>query len=288
MKRLLYLLITFCIVNSSLSQTLNNTNEYIFDISSLNPAATGIQQSALHLYYGQKLAGIKEAPKTQSIRFQKQFAENTGIGFGLYNTLSGPSGSTAFYLSYAHIMKLNKKVRLALGIKGEVRSVFLDEKKLVLDNPNDNAIDGEFHRNILPEASTGLYVYANKWSVGFAVANLYGNEIYSKRAVKDSIIPYSFLLHGDYAITMTKIRFIPQIKAEYQAQKEILINANLLAVFQQQFIVGASINSAKSIAIISGVISEKLHLNYVYTFPPSNMHSQIKGSHELILSFQLK
>ena len=284
MKEKSLILILFLFANCLFAQT-TFTNEYIFDKSSINPAATALSANSFSLYYNTKLVGINDAPKTQKIAIQSFVSENTALGFSIYNQEKGVTGKTAFQFKYAYQLKLNEKLKLSLGLQSEVQSVYFDESALVLANPEDDAITGEFHRDMVPEASSGLVLYTNKMNFGFSVANLFGNEIYSRKVGKESI-PLAYISYLDYKLSVNSFEFTPSVVVLQAADYPLITQINLNIKYNK-FMFGGAVSNSKSVSVISGLQSGKMIFNYIYSTPSALNTKMAKGGNEIRVQFLL-
>jgi len=284
MKEKNIILVLLLFANCLFAQT-NFTNEYILDKSSINPAATALSVNSFSLYYNAKLVGINNAPKTQKIDVQSFVSENTAIGFSIFNQKKGVSGKTAFQFKYAYQLKLNEKLELSLGLQSEVQSVYLDETALMLGNPEDDAITGELHRDIVPEASSGFVLYTNKMNFGFSVANLFGNEIYSRKVEKEDI-PFTYISYLDYTLSVNNFEFTPSLLVLQAADYPLISQLNLNIKYNK-LMIGGAVNNSKSVSVISGIQSGKMIFNYIYSTPTALNTTLVKGSNEIRIQFLL-
>lgn len=284
MKEKNIILVLLVFTNCLFAQT-TITNEYIFDKSSINPAATALSANSFSLYYNAKLIGVNDAPKTQKIDIQSFVSENTAIGFSIFNQKKGVSGKTAFQFKYAYQLKLNKKLKLSLGLQSAVQSVSFDETALVLGNPEDNAITGELHRDIVPEASGGFALYTNKVNFGFSVVNLFGNEVYSRK-VENEAVSFTYISYLDYILSVSNFEFIPSVLV-LQAADYPLISQFNLNVKYNKFMIGGAISNSKSVSVISGIQSGKMIFNYIFSSPTSLNNTLVKGGNEIRIQFLL-
>ena len=162
----------------------------------------------------------------------------------------------------------------------------LDETKFVLDQNNDNAISGGVQKRINSQSSSGIYLSASKWSVGFSVFNLINNEnVYEKRINKEN--NFCFNIYTDYHYNLNEnIQFLPSVLFEKEASIPPKLDVNILAKFNERFNIGTSYNSVKTIAVILGVKSNQIEINYIHTIPNSSTANFIKGTNELLLIYQ--
>ncbi|MBC8265465.1 MAG: type IX secretion system membrane protein PorP/SprF [Flavobacteriales bacterium] len=286
MIRKIKILILFLgFVFSSFSQTEFSGLQYIFNPSIINPAAITTKNMSLQMYYRNQLSGIEQAPQTQFISFKASLEPTTSILVGLHNTTAGPSSIGGIQLGFAHIINL-KKVKLSFGLQGELRRMMLDETKFVLEQENDDAISYNLQKRINAQSSAGVYLLANKWSIGFSTFNLINNkDVYTKIINKEKYL--SFNIYADYSYSWkNKIKFIQSIMFEKDDIKPSKIDINFITKFNDRINLGVTYSTLKSIAVILGIQSNQLEINYIHTIPNSSTSNFLKGTNELLLIYK--
>ena len=277
-KRILILLLFSNII-------LAQSNEYLFDLSSINPASLAIENNSISLYYSNKLVGINSAPKHQKVSYQSYIDKNTTIGVSLISQTKGPSGSTSFSFSYAHHINLSKKTRLALGLQPEVQSAYFDEKNLLTGEGNDNAISGELHQEILPNAASGAFLYTSKFNLGLSATNLFGNNIYSRKVGAKS--PILYLTYFNYKLTLHKIEVNLGSMLNLSDNYPVVSRFHLKSSYQN-FTVGATLDNLNSFGIMTGFTSGKMIFYYIHSTPQEINNTISIGSNEIKIIYLLQ
>ena len=133
-KKIIFVLI---LINSKFLFAQSN-NEYLFDLSAINPAAIVVESSSISLFHSKKLSGIKDAPLTQNIRWNNSFGESNAIALNVQSLKKGVSGIILYEFSYAFTAKVFQKNKLTLGLSSSLNTVYIDESLLVSGSDNDN------------------------------------------------------------------------------------------------------------------------------------------------------
>jgi len=159
------------------AQPLARYNLYPFNPDFSNPAATGLTSClVLNATDMHQWAGIADAPNVQSFSIQKgmQFSKTKrhGLGANLVRDINGPSKSFGGELLYSFHMLIgrNRATWLSLGLSGNIEQRRLDESSFspVFDPSITGGIVQEFTYN----ASSGVYLYNDRYFAGFALYNL--------------------------------------------------------------------------------------------------------------------
>jgi len=102
------IIVVLILINSKFLFAQSN-NEYLFDLSAINPAAIVVESSSISLFHSKKLSGIKDAPLTQNIRWKNSFGESNAIALNVQSLKKGVSGIMTYEFSYAFTAKVFAK-----------------------------------------------------------------------------------------------------------------------------------------------------------------------------------
>src|SRR6185503_5472558 len=137
---------------------------YMYNTLWLNPAYAGTRglPTVTGIHRSQWLS-FDGAPQDQSFTIHAPLtSKKFGVGLSMINDKIGPTKSTWIALDFAYHLKLNKKARLAVGLKGLVNIFRNNVSELKLDNQNDLAFSNNV-KTVLPNAGAGLYYYTSKF-----------------------------------------------------------------------------------------------------------------------------
>jgi type IX secretion system PorP/SprF family membrane protein len=175
--REIVLFVLFFIMSSMNAQPMAQYNLYPYNPDFANPAATGISNclemiaTEMHQWLG-----IADAPTIQSFSIQqgRQFSRTKkhGLGANLVRDANGPSKSLGGELIYSfHILiARGRSTWLSFGLSGSVEQRKLDESGF--SPVYDPRITGGIDRELVYNASSGIYLYNKKCFAGAAMYNL--------------------------------------------------------------------------------------------------------------------
>lgn len=279
------ILILVCFIFCS---TLFAQNKYPFGIlnySTINPAAVGINNSSIGVYYGTPFSGIVGAPKYQLINFQKNYGDKTGIGLLFDSYTSGPSSFLNVNFSYSHYMKLNAKLSLSLGLSAGIKLFSIDESSFILNDQSDNAISGNLRKEQFSNANTGLVLMNKNWQFGVSVNNLINSELFSTTTDKNELNKPNTISYFNYRFKLENFDINPSALVNLDlAHFSYLMDFNVLIDYRG-IQMGTSLRNMERITIISGIKKNSLHLNYAYSFPSSSINNLLSGGQHLIVNF---
>lgn len=158
------------------SQQLPVLQQYILQPSLLNPAITGSAEcSRFNLIDRHQWLGFAGAPKTQILTAESAFISGTrshGLGLHLHNDINGAQKQIGGNIIYAYHFYLNRRktIRMGLGLAGTIYQLALDERDF--SNINDPVVSWSITREFNFDASTGVYIYHDKFFAGLSAVQL--------------------------------------------------------------------------------------------------------------------
>jgi type IX secretion system PorP/SprF family membrane protein len=159
------------------AQPLARYNLYPHNPNFSNPAATGLTNcTEFNATDMHQWVGIKDAPTLQSLNIQKgkhiSKSKKHGLGVNVVRDINGLSKSLGGELIYSfHVLVgKNRTSWLSLGLSGNVEQRSLDESGF---SPiYDPLVTGSLNQEIVYNASSGFYLYNEKYFAGLAIYNL--------------------------------------------------------------------------------------------------------------------
>jgi type IX secretion system PorP/SprF family membrane protein len=260
-------------------------NEYLFDLSSINPGAIAIKNTSISLFYSTKLIGIDKSPAYQQLNYQGMISENTAIGIHVLSETKGESGNTAFHFSYAHQLKVNQSFRLALGLQSEFNSSFIHESDYVVVDFNDIFISESKYQEYYQNASTGVFLYSKKTNIGLSVSNLFRTNIYSRKINDKSEMNYMAYLN--YNIFSKKIIIDIGGIVDYVKNERFISSIHLKSNYKRLFF-GSNVTNLGSVGIFTGFKTGKLEFYYLRSTPKKLNNTIVLGANEIKIIYILK
>ncbi len=158
------------------SQQLPIYQQYLLQPSLINPAITGSEKcSRFNLIDRHQWFGFKDAPKTQILIAESTLTDGVrahGLGLHLYNDINGAQKQLGGNFGYSFHFYLNRRktLKIGLGLSGSVYQLALDERDF--SNIPDPIINRNITREFNLDASTGVYIYHDKFFAGFSAVQL--------------------------------------------------------------------------------------------------------------------
>jgi type IX secretion system PorP/SprF family membrane protein len=226
------------------SQQLPVMQKYILQPSLLNPAITGsIECSRFKMTDRHQWLGFGGAPKTQTLIAETTLTprgstSSHGIGLHLHNDINGAQKQLGANVIYAFHVYLNRRktLKLGLGLSGTVYQQALDQRNfspLPTTSFPDPAINGNIIREFNFDASTGVYIYHDKFFAGISAVQLL--------PYTSSFNPYtntrSFYFYSGTNLSSrrTDFTFIPSILYCFNKEDEMQIDFNPGIVYKESY-----------------------------------------------------
>jgi type IX secretion system PorP/SprF family membrane protein len=304
MKNILaWLFITGCSV-AGFSQQPAQYSLYMLNKYAFNPAYAGMDNSlSLTGVYRNQWTGLDGNPVTQNLNAHMPlYIAGGGIGVGMENESLGSWKQTAFSLSYAYQAQVGKSGILSMGAGAGLVQRQLDGKKVktpgtIFDDEErpiehqDPYLDTRIESGAGPTAHAGIFYQGEKLEIGISAINILGNELnlsglnYEQERTWFLYTGYRFDLGRNLTVHPSIL-----VKSDiWQTQTDF----SVLARYQENIFLGASFRGYNSESVDAMVLtgglklSEKISLAYAYDIGLSNLNNTNKGSHELLLNYNL-
>ena len=293
MKKILLSILIIACAKLGLSQQLPYFSQYMFNNYFINPAVAGSEENAvLSLSLRNQWLGFKGAPSTQTLSIHGSQNQRTGLGALFFNDRTGLLSITGMQVSFAHHFQLNNTAKLSLGLSGMFYQHAVDKDNIKLGDPDDNAVQGEKERTMVPDATFGLYYYADKFHLGFSIPQLIQsrlgfNELTGSLKL-NTLVRHYFLTGGGYKFEVNEDFDIePSVLIKTIAQGPVQIDLNAKVTYKKSLWLGVSYRNKESMILMLGALKNNFTFGYSYDITLTNMRNHSSGSHELYLGMKL-
>ena len=309
------LLVTVVVQSQTVQQyTMYNQNHYL-----INPAAAGNENFAdIRSGYRQQWSGLKEAPKTyylsgHTVLNRPKRYEHSAIRIsdtwrkparkpmvkhavgGLVNTSKfGAFNRVEASGSYALHLPLNKDISISMGLSAGINSFSFDENKAKVLYSNDPIYDSYANsdRSTKLNASTGVYIYSDKFFAGYAAQQLIQNEIglsNIKLVTGGERFDLHHMLMGGYNFDLTNdFRLTPSLLLKQVGNNPLSYDINTFLTYKQFLSFGAGYRSTDAVsAMFSLQINNLIKIGYSYDYITSDIREVSSGSNELFIGFTI-
>jgi len=322
MKKWLLLLILCANVRLYAQQRPQYT-QYLLNSYLLNPALSGIENyTDVKLGYRQQWAGLQDAPKTafisahwalgdeylwaNALSFEtdgndprsRSYTQNYtaspahhGLGFLAVSDKAGQLSTTTFDISYAYHLQLNNQLNLSLGVAGGISRVAIDINALLLENPQDPALNNAANARLFPDLSVGTWLYGANFFSGLSIQQVLpqklsfsGDEQYNT----GKQVAHVFLNSGYKFYLAEDLNITPSVLFKYIPHVPISVDLNVKMGFKDRIWIGAGYRKQDALNMMAGFnINHLFNLSYSYDVTTSTLNQASKGSHEIVLGLLL-
>jgi type IX secretion system PorP/SprF family membrane protein len=273
-------------------------SQYMFNPFSINPAYAGSRNSMSGVVLGrQQWTGIEGAPRTGSFALHSPFkGKNFALGFNAFSEKIGPSNNTGAFLTYAYHLKMGPG-KLSLGLRGGFFST-ASLGTLVYFNPTDIHSGDNLPTEVSPNFDFGAYYYTNKFYAGFSAAHLNSRSVSASAgsslnsgttsALVSELNRHYMLSTGLAMVANPNVVVKPSLLIKYVDGAPINIDVNTSVLLNKVFWIGLSYRTSKSLVMILEYnITDYARLGYAYDYAVGPLRTQLGGSHEIFLGFDL-
>lgn len=264
--------------------------QYFYNKLVLNPAYAGSRDaiSATALYRTQWV-GFDGAPKTQSFSIHAPvFSENIGLGLSFIHDEIGITDNMTINGAYAFRINFDKG-RLALGINGQIKRLFIDWKSSNPLEVLDNSIPYANTVTYLPNFGAGVYYDTEEYYLGLSVPHLIENklEFESENTTVETRARQRRHFFGMAGLIMPiadDVEFQPSVLAKYVTNAPMSVDINASFIFYESLLTGITYRTGDSFdMIIQLFLKNNLRIGYAHDFNTSQLTDYHNGTHEIML-----
>lgn len=288
MKRLILTGLLGCFLLKAEAQQTPLNSQYMFNSLVLNPAVAGTKEDRIifRLQNRNQWVGLKGAPVTQTASGHT-LLEPISVGVGAYiiNDVVGPTHQTGLQTTYSYHFQVSPSSNMSLGLGLGLIQYRVEGADLTTDEPGDNAILSATEPHILPDASFGMLYYGENYYAGLAIPHLIGGKIKDT----DFRLSQHYMLMGGTVFEATDdIKVEPSLLVRFVSPVPFSVDINSKVIFRETFWAGLSYRTSDAVVIMAGLqLAEKFHFGYSYDLTTSSLSQYSKGSHEVMLGFDL-
>lgn len=288
MKQILLIALTLIIGYNSYAQQIVTPSMYLENQYSINPAVAGTSNfNPLVMSYRKLWTGIDGSPLTQSLNSHIALKENVGLGCKLFNSSTGPLSRTGVEGTYSYKISLKDGSRLSFGLSLLLYEYRLEKSLLVVENPDDNAINLSSEKLIIPDASFGVYYYKEDYYVGLAIPQLFNRKVdlMNKRKLDERQVRHYFL-NGGYIYRVNK-DYTVEPNALFKFIEAGVFQAELGArvIYKKDYWGGIAFRTQDALIIMGGIKKERFSCGYAYDYTLSQIGKFTDGTHELMFIY---
>jgi type IX secretion system PorP/SprF family membrane protein len=324
MRRFLYLLIVFTLgAQFVAAQQKPQYTQYVFNNFLLNPAVSGIENyTDVKAGYRSQWTGLQGAPVTSYLTVNaplgsgftqgdatafpsdgenplgRSYTQNYtaaaphhGIGFMVVSDQAGAITQTNIDATYAYHLGLTDQINLAVGVSAGVNHINLNTSILVLENPNDPAINNGNNSQWTPDLGAGIWLYSSNYYFGASAQQILpGNSYFNKNNTYNQVktVPQYFITSGVKLFLSDDLTLLPSFLVKVIQPTPLTYDVNAKLSFRDKFWIGGSYRKDDSFGVLAGInISSFINVGYSYDITTSGLNTVSNGTHEIVIALLL-
>lgn len=269
---------------------------YMWNTLSVNPGYAG--SADLFTVTGlmrQQWVGLDGAPSTQTLTAHTPLNEpSLGVGLSVVHDQVGPVNNTLVFADVAYRLHVTESSRLAFGLKVGIDMFQADLTGLQNVDVNDQLFQQNVSSSTKANFGFGLYYWNEKGYIGLSAPKLIEQERLSVDGVAETVSAieqrrHYFLIAG-YVFSLSRdVKFRPSTLIKAVEGAPLQIDLSALFLLREKLWLGAAYRAGDSMdAILAYQITDQLKAGYAYDFGLSELQDHHGGSHELMLSYDLR
>jgi len=292
MNRLLFIFLGIILGTLKvLPQQNPHYTQYMFNDFIINPAVAGTKSYyQIRSNHRFQWIGLVDPPLTNTLSVYGPHAKmDMGFGGYFYNDVTGPSSRTGLSGTYAYNIEINRDIRLSMGLSLGIMQFKIDGSQLTAKDPTDIAIQPIVFSSYVPDATIGVYAYAEEFYAGISVTQLFNNslKIFEEKNGLNKLKSH-FYLTGGYTYEINKeFKLEPSVIIKGTAPKVFQFDLTARVIYQDFAWGGLSFRLKDALSILLGYIhDEKFCFGYAYDIGLSGIRKFNAGTHELMLGYK--
>lgn len=298
MKRIIYISVlalgfVFCKTDTA-AQFFQQSSLYTDNLYLINPAAIGhydyLRSSFSHR---NQWSGLKGAPRSNAYTLSTPFKGNIYLGGVFLNDKEDLIERTSGVLTYTYRLQLDQKQIIFLGVSGGFGQTKLNLQNARVEDYSDGVLNFEQNNSTTFSANFGAYYKYDNLNIGLAFPNFAkvkaGAASFGQTGIDG--LKESPLVHASYRIEgiseninltpMAVFRFAPAGRSQY--------DFSVKADYKNRFWLGLMMRQYTGlITMLGGNITDQLQIGYSYEFPTQGIAQYSGGTHEFMISLNLR
>lgn len=298
--------------------------QYILNNLLLNPAVTGIENYIdLKAAYRNQWTGLEGAPVTSTLTvsaplgdafvtgdagslskgddnpYSPAYAQSYqsapphhGIGFTLVSDRIGYTKTTNINATYAYHLGLSRDVNLSLGIAAGLKNNSLNTAAILLQQPDDNAVNTLQNNSWSPDLGIGIWAYSANYYIGLSALQLlpthFALSVTNAQVQQNKVSANFFATAGMKVALSDDLAVVPSALFKMISELPPAFDLNTKMVFDGRFWVGLSYRYQDAIGGMFGLnINSWVNVTYSYDRATSAFRSVSPVTHEIVVSLML-
>jgi type IX secretion system PorP/SprF family membrane protein len=292
--------IALCVIglfNSKLfAQTEPMYSQYMYNMLGVNPAYAGNREAlSLNFFQRNQWVGIKGAPKTTSISMDQSIKDGKlGWGIQVYDDRLGVEAASGLNGMLSTRIQVSEKGILSGGLSLGMMNYRINLNDVNnRNNPNDPSfisIDNPSKWN--PSLGMGIYYNTDRFYAGLATPSILKARLASYENMITSIQTsnaFHLFANAGYVFDINEdVKLKPSTMIKMVSRAPIETDINLNVWLKDLLGFGASYRTGDAfVGMVELQATSNLRFGYAYDMPFNPLKYFTKGSHELMLRYEI-
>ncbi len=285
-----FLLLSLMHANIAMGQQIIPLSNFMNNQLVYNPASAGMHEAQFNISTLARLqwTSVGEGSPTSGLLWSDyRFKSNKmAVGINIGTTSYSGYKNTDLNLNYAYNITLNKKLKLAMGLRAGFTSLTFNTDGFSIWDDGDQVIDNSGYKKVVPKIGLGFQLNAKNAYIGISSSDFISTQKvditgdtasgFLKKKRNINILAGAKIKLGDL------YNFRPNIALFYYPDSKLLAKLNTTFEIKDYFWAGLTYSTNKFAAINVGTnISSRIKFGYAYdVYIGDNIGM---GSHELNL-----
>ena len=296
LKRLF--VIAFCVIGlcntNVFAQTEPMYSQYMYNMLGVNPAYAGNREAlSLNFFQRNQWLGIKGAPKTTSLSMDQSIKDGKmGLGLQVYDDELGIEAATGFNGMLSTRIKVSEKGILSGGLSFGMmnyRNNLIDVNNR--NDPNDQSFirtDNQWN----PSIGMGVYYNTDRFYAGVSTPNILKSRLASYENMNTSIQKsddFHLFANAGYVFDLNEeVKLKPSTMVKMVSGAPIQADINMNIWLKDILGFGGSYRTGDAfVGMVELQATSNLRFGYAYDMPFNPLKYFTKGSHELMLRYEI-
>ncbi|WP_410487067.1 type IX secretion system membrane protein PorP/SprF [Spongiivirga sp. MCCC 1A20706] len=287
--RLLVVVVFIGLPYRTLAQQDPSYTLYNYNMNVVNPAYAGSsEQSQLNINFRSQWVGLEGAPETQSLSLGIPINDQIGIGASVVNDQVFVLNETDAYIDFSYKLQLTDNTKLYLGLKAGGSFVDIDLNSLQITN------DPLFTENVSsfnPNIGVGALLRGSSYYLTLSAPQLLKSDRFEKQAgiATEATDELHFFAGGGYHLAINEnLRFTPSTMVRLVSGSPTTIDLTGTFDIYKRVELGLNYRLNESVSGLAFVkMADWMAFGYAYDRSTTNIGDYSRGSHEVLLRFNL-
>ncbi|MHB8261207.1 MAG: PorP/SprF family type IX secretion system membrane protein [Bacteroidia bacterium] len=278
---LLIVSLTNCIIGSyCFAQHDNLYSQYMFNGLLINPAYAGsndmLNATAVNR---NQWVGFDGAPRTSTFSLHTPLKNKSlNVGLMFINDQYGITTQNVINGVFAYRIFL-KKSSLSFGLQAGVNLIKNNWNTIQTTTPGDVVFTNQYSQQNIPQTGFGIYYKAQKFYMGISAPELLAIGL-SSNVYKSALLTTGYLFN-----LSENIKLKPSVLVKYIKNSPVEVDLNANIYFKALGIGYSYRTNDAMVFLLTCNINKQFSVGYSYDYTTSKLKTFVKGSHEIMLSY---